>query len=167
MQAISQFNDKQFTPSVASKGKEYFLKDQEYHALFELPFGIDIKEVVFVFDVADFPPKTIVKAVNELFNQGQEFERVNIMESSIECESKDGNYIRKHCFENEGLEISTCRYILLKTWSNSDGVRLRSIEIERRVRAGSKMNHYPNHRLFLSRNLVELDEFDKIYMQGG
>ena len=131
--SIPDFDDKKYAPSVTTLSEKYFLKNQVYYALIELPFGIDIKEVVLVFDVANSPPETVVKAVNEFFNLAEEFERKNIEESTIECENKDGIHLRRHCFESKSLEHATCKYILIKTSSDSDGVRLKSIKIKRRV----------------------------------
>ncbi len=130
---IPNWTAPEFTPGKVSIGKEFILKDKLYSALVELPFGIDIDEVIFVFDGVQYPPTVHVSALNEIFNLSEEFERKNLSESIFKYDNKDGNHIQSHCFTEQYIEDTTCKYILIRISSKASGVRLKSIRIKRKV----------------------------------
>ena len=128
---IPDWCDAEFVPGEAREVNKYFLKDHEYFALVELPFGIEIKEVILVFNIDYSPPKTTVRAVNEFLNLSEEVERQNIEKPTVVYKNEDGVHLQAHCFAKQSAESRIFKYILIKTSCDSGGARLRKIGIKR------------------------------------
>ena len=130
---IPNWNCSDYSPGKRIMFNEFLKKDKEYMALIELPFGINLSEVILALNSKRDSINTTVIAVDELFNLSKEYTRKNLLKLREIFNENNEETIKRHSSEGSLPEETTCKYVLIKIVCNIKSVKLLSVRITRRI----------------------------------